>query len=191
MKKHLSVIVLVLAMLTMFTGVASAAPLASGNASLVNVTFVQGKGLVFTFQVSDHYSKAELDGKLHAVGGGDFDLSCQQVDENTVTCVVSKFTENSDVVVSWGGFTFWTHTPRTSICYGIWDWAPANPTPNSWVLYGSHCQEHEASAGDSFMWNNPVWGPSPYEFGPQSPNCFANNVSGDGYYYQSCPLSPL
>jgi hypothetical protein len=190
-KKHLLVIVMVLAMLAMFTGTAAAAPLASGSVSLVNVTFVQGKGMVFTFQVSGHYSKSDLQGTLHVVGGEDFSLSCEQVDANTVTCTISKVTENSDVVLSWGGFTFWTHTPRTSICYGIWDWAPPTPTSTSWVEYGSHCQEHEANAGDSFIWNNPFWGPSLYEFGPQSPSCFPSDVIGDGYYYPGCPNSPL
>src|SRR6266700_2215534 len=125
MKKHLIVIVVVFAMLAMFTGTAAAAPLTSGSVTLVSVIFVPGKGPVFTFHVSGHYSKEDLKGAVQVLGGKDFSLYCVQVDSDTVTCTVSKAAANHDVVVTWGGTTFSTHTPADPHlnCYGIWDWA--------------------------------------------------------------------
>ncbi len=187
MKKQLSVIALVLAMLAMFTGTAAAAPLASGSVTLVSVIFVAGKGPVFTFQVSGHYSKQDLKGAaVHVVGGEDFSLYCVQVDSDTVTCTVSKAAADHDIVVTWGGATFTAHTPADPHlnCYGIWDWTI---NEDAWMYYGRHCQRDAATFGNVIVWNNPVWGPSPYVFAPGSPSCFTNDVSGDGYYYPGCP----
>ena len=186
MKKHLMIIVIVLAMLAMFTGTVAAAPSASGSVTLVNVIFVLGKGPVFTFQVNGHYSKADLKGALHVVGGADFSLYCVQVDSDTVTCTVSKAAANHDVVVTWGGATFSAHTPADPHlnCYGIWDWS-ANE--DAWVLYGRHCQHDAANYGDLIVWDNPVWGSSPYLFEPGSLSCFADDVVGDAFYYSGCP----
>src|SRR5262245_61835193 len=143
MKKQLIVIIIILSMLAAFTGTAAAAPLASGSATLISVVFVPGKGPVFTFQVSGHYSNADLKGALHVVGGADYPLYCEQIDSVTVICTVSKQAAGKEVVLSWGGSTFWAFVPKapaprdtpstvpTQYCYSIWDYQEF--TNNEWT----------------------------------------------------------
>jgi hypothetical protein len=188
MKKKLTVIIIVFAMLAAFTGTAAAAPLSSGNVTLVSVVFVPGKGPVFTFHVSGEYSKADLKGLVHIPGGRDFALYCTQVDDTTVTCTTSKKAAGNEVTVSWAGVTFSASVPADPQlnCYPIYDWTP---TADAWMAYGRNCQRAEATYGDLIGWDNPEWGPSPYFFLPGSPNCFAEDIISDGYYFPICPPS--
>lgn len=183
MKKYLFTIIIILSMLAMFTGTVAAA----GNVKLVSVIFVPGKGPVFTFEVSGEYSNADLKGALHVVGGADFDLHCTQVDSSTVKCTSTKKAAGRDVVLSWGGATFWTFVPPDPelYCYGIYDWTP---TVDSWMLYGRNCQKSPAEYFDAIDWDNPEWGPSPYWFLPGSPGCFAEDIIMDAYYFPGCPF---
>ena len=71
-------------------GTVSAAPLASGTATLVGVDYIPGKSPVFTFSVNGHFSNSELNGSLHVEGGRDFALHCLQIDANTVKCTAPK-----------------------------------------------------------------------------------------------------
>lgn len=193
MKKLIVVMVVVLSMLMMFVGTVSAAPLASGTATLVSVEYVPGKGPVFTFEVSGKFSNAELKGFLHVDGGADFDLYCAQVDSTTVTCTVSKKTAGKRVSLSWGGSTYWTSVPNApESCYHVYDWNTPGPY-TSWVYYGSVCQEKPAQYGDFISWYNPGWGDTfDYEYLPQSPDgssCTTAPISGDAYYYPDCSTS--
>jgi len=43
-----------------------------------------------------------------------------------------------------------------------------------------------AAYGDSSEWDNPQWGPSTYEFLPESLTC-PFYQPGDEYYYADCP----
>jgi len=185
MKKHLFTFLVILSMLFMFAGTAAAAPLAAGTATLVGVEYVPGKGPVFTFSVSGKFSKADLKGALQVQGGANFNLHCTKVDDSTVKCTASKKVAGENVVLSWGGGTFWAHVPGApEFCYGIWDWAE---TEDAWTLYGSNCQSNRAAYGDTFEWDNPFWGPSPYEFLPESPKC-PWSQTGDAYYFPLCPF---
>ncbi len=198
MKKLIVVMIVVLSMLVMFVGTVSAAPFTSGTATLISVDYIPGKGPVFTFQVSGHFSNADLKGALHVEGGADFDLYCTQVDSSTVKCTVSKNAAGKRVSLSWGGSTFWTSVPNAPAesCYNVYDWNytgdPFGPFTN-WVNYGTVCQERPAKYGDSINWYNPVWGHNyDYDYLPQSPNdpsCTTAPVSGDAYYYPYCPPS--
>ncbi len=165
MKKYLVAILVVLSMMVMFTGTVAAAPLASGSATLVSVIYVPGKGPVFTFHMSGHFSKSDLKGALHVVRGADFPLYCQQIDSDTVTCTASKKAGGKNVTLSWGDSTFWTHVPEapaststsasTIYCNNIYDWEPV-ASPTSWVAFDQYCSDELAGYGDTLInWNNP------------------------------------
>jgi len=187
MKKYLITILALLSMLIIQVGAVAAAPMASGTIKLISVQYVAGKGPVFTFSVNGKFSRAELKGSLHAEGGADYDLHCTQVDESTVKCSTSAKVSGVNVAFSWGGSTFWAYVPAAPVfCYGIYDWAT---TVDAWTLYGSNCQDTRAEYGDSFAWDNPYWGPSRYEFMPESPVCVVlplSNQPGDAYYFPYC-----
>jgi len=192
MKKLIMVMIVVLSMLVMFVGTVSAAPLTSGTATLISVDYIPGKGPVFTFQVSGHFSNADLKGALHVEGGADFDLYCTQVDSSMVKCTVSKNAAGKRVSLSWGGSTFWTSVPNApaASCYNVYDWNTPAPY-TTWVNYGTVCQERPAQYGDVIGWYNPGWGATfPYEYLPQSPDdpsCTTAPISGDAYYFPICP----
>lgn len=189
MTKYISAFLLVLFLLVIPAPVA-AAPLSSNKtARLVSVVYVRNKGPVFTFAVNGKFSRAQLKGTLHVEGGADYRLHCTQVDKTTVKCSVSQKVSGVNVTLSWGGFTFWAYAPEAppgpKYCYSIYDWED-NP-PTVWVVYGTYCQNDPAEYGDLLHWNNPNWGPSTYEFMPQSPaSSFCNTVYEDAYYYQKC-----
>lgn len=191
MKKSLFTIFVVLAMLAMFVGTVSAAPLAAGTATLVSVVYVAGKGPVFTFEVSGEFSNAELNGALQVVGGASYNLYCTQIDKTTVKCTVSKKAAGKDVTLTWGGFKFSAFVPiAPEFCYNVYDWSLDGS--NTWVNYGSNCQERPANYGDVIEWYNQDWGETfPYEFLPESPDaltCLFPPVYEDAYYYPSCPF---
>ena len=194
MTKYISALLLVLLLLVM-PAPAAAAPVASDRtARLISAVYVPNKGPVFTFRVNGKFSKAQLKGRLHVVRGANHNLHCTQVDKTTVKCRVSQKVSGVDVVLSWGGFTFWTYAPEAppdpKYCYRIYDWED-NP-PTVWVVYGTQCQNDPAEYGDVLHWNNPKWGPSSYEFMPHSPSSsYCNDVSGNAYYYPVClPIGP-
>ena len=190
MKKQLTAIMLVLAMLTMFTRTAAAAPQMTGTAALAGVIYVPGKGPVFTFSVlSGKFSRSELKGFVHVEGGADYGLHCIQVDDSTVTCTTSKKTAGENVVVYWGGAIFWAQVPAApEFCYSVYDWSYPLSSSDHWVGYGSYCQDTPANYGNLVEWDNPVWGDSPYIFLPGSPACFTEDIWIDGYYFPGCPF---
>ena len=187
MKKALYTILFLLALLASLVGTAAAAPLTTKTATLVSVDYSTFKGPVFTFDVTGKFSRAELKGKLQVAGGGKYGLYCKQVDDDTVTCNSSKEVAEVNVTLFWGGLTFWAYVPGPSkFCYNIYDWNDEPAT--EWVNYGIYCQESEAQYGDSMLWDNPVFGPSLYEFLPESPDkdwCPFYRP-GDAYYYYHC-----
>ena len=186
MKKLLFTMLFLLAMLVSLVGTVAAAPLSSGNITLLSVEYVPGKGPVFTFSVSGHFSRSDLKGFVHVDGGADFDLSCTQVDESTVKCTTSKKVGGTNAAITWGGSTFWTSVPNApEYCYSVYDWDLGSP-PSEWVNYGTYCQETQAQYGDFIIWDNPSWGSWPYEFLPESPDSCSFYHPGDAYYFPAC-----
>jgi hypothetical protein len=182
MKKTLYVLLFVTAMLISLVGTASAAPMKSGTVTLAGVDYVPGKGPVFTFNVSGHFSKSELKGSLQVSGGADFDLHCTQVDDTTVKCTTSKKVAGANVMVTWGGSTFWTSVPgapdATEYCYNIYDY----DFNDVWQSFGTYCQESEAEYGDMITWFNPYYNHSyDYEFWWEGPE--GTDIIEDAYYY--------
>lgn len=197
MKRHLFVIVLVLAMLTMFTGTVLAAPMASGSVTLLSVVFVRGKGPVFTFEVSGDYTKSDLKGALHVVNGADYDLYCVQVDSHTVTCTAPKKAGGHDVTLSWGGHVFSAHTPSEPsprYCYSIWDWWDF--TNYEWTDFGPTCQNTPAQMGDLITYTVPDPNGSYeswvifYDVDVSGECTPAVPYDGPAYYYPVCPPVP-
>jgi len=191
MKKSVLVVLLVLSMLTVFTRPVAAAPRSAGTATLVSVVYVAGKGPVFTFEVSGSFSNEELNGDLFAVDGNHFPLYCSQIDSVTVKCTVSKKAAGKNVTLSWGGFKFSASVPvAQEFCYNIYDWSLDGS--NTWVNYGSKCQERPANYGDVIEWYNQDWGGTfLYEFLPESPDvltCSFPSVYEDAYYFPFCPF---
>lgn len=185
MKKYLITILALLAMLVIQVGTVAAAPVRAGTASLVLVQYVPGKGPVFTFSVTGKFSKSELKGSLQVEGGSNYGLYCTQVDSSTVKCNSSAKVSGVNAVLTWGGASFWANVPEAPVfCYKIYDWN--FPDVTAWQLYGTNCQETPANYGDLITWDNPAWGESPYLFLPGSSSCFAQDVSGDAYYYPFC-----
>ena len=183
MRKSLMALVVVFSMLVTFVGTAAAAPLTSGTTTLVSVEYIPGKGPVFTFSVNGEFSNSELNGSLHIEGGEDFDLHCSQVDSNTVKCTVSKKAAGKNVVLSWGGATFWTSVPvAPEYCYNVYDYDKSL----TWKNYGTNCQEKAAQYGDSILWHNP-------DFNDNLSHIFLKDLpcaklQGDAYYFPKCPL---
>jgi hypothetical protein len=194
-KKSLIALVLVFSMLVAFVGTVSAAPLASGTATLVSVDYIPGKGPVFTFLVSGKFSNSELKGSLHIENGEDFDLHCSQVDSTTVKCTVSKKAAGKHVALSWGGSTFWTSVPAApEHCYSVWDWWDF--TNYQWTDFGPHCQEQAAKAGDETTYTVPdptgsFDGWAVFIDQDVSGKCGGTvPYTGPAYYYPGCPFLP-
>jgi hypothetical protein len=107
MKKPLLALLLVFVLGVGFTGAASAAPAnAGGTVKLVSALHIPGAGVMFTFEVSGAYSKAGLQGSVTLPDGRIFDLYCNQVDDTTVKCSVTKAVAEQNVTVSFGGQQF-------------------------------------------------------------------------------------
>jgi hypothetical protein len=109
--KRFSIVLTVFSLVVALVSIA-AAPIAARNATLISVVFVNGKGMVFTFQVNGQLSKSELRGSVQVEGGGSYGLSCVQVDDSTVKCIAHQAVADSNVLVTWGGSSVWTHTPK-------------------------------------------------------------------------------
>lgn len=200
MQRLLYTALFLFAMLISLVGTAGAAPLASRSATLVNVMYTE-KGPVFTFDVSDKFSRSELNGSLEVQGGGKYGLYCTQVDEDTVACNTSKEVSGVNVSLSWGGFIFWTYVPEapssshspsgptspsgppssSQYCYTVYDFG----LENTWQSYGTTCQNSPAEYGDEIPWYSPDWDEE-YDavFAPMGPIC--SEIYEDAYYYPAC-----
>lgn len=189
--KRVSVILTVFSLLAALVSIA-AAPLASGTATLIGAGYVDGKGVVFTFQVDGKFSKSDLKGSVQVDGGGNYSLDCVQQDAETVKCTAPKAVAGNDVSVTWGGSIFWTHVAGIpddpQYCYSIYDWDLEVPT-SAWVDYGTYCQDAPAEYDDTILWYNPGWEAEfEYWFMPESPDqdwC-PYDRSGDAYYFPAC-----
>lgn len=185
-------ILVVLSMLLTFAGATSAAPLSSSALTLVSATAGMN-GTVFIFNVSGEFSKSELKGAVHVEGGDDYVIHCNQVDDETVRCT-APFKVQGNVVVTFGGSTFWTYIkPFTKYCYTVYDWNPPPPPFVDWVVAGTYCQRVPAESGQELLnWYNPAWGAAfDYVFLPESPTpcSFLTSptlVQEDAFYFTFC-----
>jgi hypothetical protein len=188
--KRVSAILTLFSLLAALVSIA-AAPSAAGTATLIGAGYVEGKGVVFTFHITGNVSRSDLRGSVSVDGAGNYGLDCVRVDSETVKCTAPKAVAGHNVVVTWGGSTFWTYVPPIpepkSYCYSIYDW-DAEPT-TEWVHYGTYCQDVPAAYDtDIIIWENPDWGLSIYQFLPESPDqedCLGKR-HGDAYYFPWC-----
>ena len=186
MKKILSTFFVLVALLAMTTGAAFA-----GSAlELVEVRNDEGVP-TFVFRVTGEFSQEELENGFVKVGGEDFPLYCAQQDEDTVVCHTSKAAAGNEVVVGFGGASFWDRVPEQGpgarYCYPVYDW-PITGQPDSWIFQGSSCGESEADNGDVIYFYSPYWANSYlYEYFGEGINWIFGDPStnpGSGYYYK-------
>lgn len=188
MKRIIFTVLMLTALLAMSTGIAFASSVLGMSVSN------GGGGPTFTFTVSGDFSK--LNGIVEVQGGDSFPLYCRQTDETTVVCHATKKITGENVVVTFGGSTFWASVPLPSIgqgsgnntpsCYNVYGWNNDffnNPT--DWVLAGTNCQNTPASYGDTIEF------PFANNFVPYNTYYFSNTGTiscgfseyGDAYYY--------
>ncbi len=154
--------------LVIFLTSLAAAPLAGSAISLVDVRNDAGGGVIFIFNVSGEFSKSELKGFVEVQGAdANYDLHCTQKDATTVHCTTSRKTGGQNVVVTFGGATFWAYVPEAGpqYCYNVWDWplfAFGNEgevlgAGSSYEIQTTHCQNSPAHYGDVVNIYNPVY----------------------------------
>jgi hypothetical protein len=113
--KKIKYVFVILAILAMLTDVA-AAPVVPGHSStaLIEVRNDPGGSVTFIFRVEGQLPKSQLKGTVHANGmNAIFPLSCVQKDQHTVHCTASRNAGGKNVVVTFGGASFWTDVPET------------------------------------------------------------------------------
>lgn len=197
MKNRFSNVLVILSLLLALVSVA-AAPKASGTATLIGAGYVEGKGVVFTFHIDGKFSESDLKGSVTFQGGGNYGLDCVKVDSETVKCTASKAVAGHDVIVTWGGSTFWTHvagipsksSETAQYCYGVWDFWTEEQIEAGWVDFGPVCQDEPAEEGDEFWYTVPE-GTYPEQEGSfESPTWFVNDPDacevpdhGPAYYW--------
>jgi len=177
--------------LVIFLTSLAAAPLAGSAISLVDVRNDAGGGVIFIFNVSGEFSRSELKGFVEVQGeDANYDLYCTQKDDTTVHCTTSRKTGGQNVVVTFGGATFWAYVPEvaalTQYCYNVWDWPIAFGNEGEisgaffpYEIQATHCQNSPANYGDIVNIYNPVWESSwDYEF---LPGCLG--VVDDAYWF--------
>lgn len=195
MKKFQFRLMVFLSLLAMLASVA-AAPMAGTALSLIEVRNDGGGGVIFVFRVTGDFSKSELKGWVQVQGGDGYGLHCNQVDDTTVQCTTTKKAGGYNVVVTFGGSTFWTFVPAarggsgpTQYCYGVYDLYSDPETESAyWGQFDTYCQDAPANFGDTLpSYYNPDYDDYyDYDFMPGSPSCF-DPVNEDAYYYPYCP----
>jgi hypothetical protein len=113
--KKMQFVLVALAVLAMVTSVA-AAPVVPGHGStaLIQVRNDPGGSVTFVFRVEGQLPKSQLHGAVHVNGeDANFPLSCVQKDDTTVQCTTSRNAGGKNVVVTFGGASFWTDVPET------------------------------------------------------------------------------
>lgn len=111
MKKYQFKVRLFLSVLAILTSMA-AAPMKGRVISLDQVRNDMHGGVTFIFSVSGHFSKPELKGIVQVQGeDANYKLYCSQVEKTKVRCTTSKKVGGKNVVVTFGGSSFWTRVP--------------------------------------------------------------------------------
>ncbi len=179
----------VLFSLLVFLTSLAAAPLAGSAISLVEVRTDPAGGVIFIFNVSGEFSNSELKGFVEVQSeDANYDLHCTQKDDTTVHCTTSRKTAGKNVVVTFGGTTFFTFVPETRpICYPVYDYGFDNPSV--WQLIGHNCQSESAQNGDMINFYNDYGWDQWYDYEYMDPSTLECVNFGAGYYYPFCPFS--
>ena len=176
--------------LVIFLTSLAAAPLAGSAISLVDVRNDVGGGVIFIFSVNGEFSKSELKGFVEVQGAdANYDLHCTQKDATTVHCTTSRKTGGHNVVVTFGGATFWAYVPEaaTLYCYPVYDYVYSNFL--EWQLIGNNCQSSPAQNGDIINFYNDYGWDQWYDYEYMDPSTLECVNFGAGYYYPFCPFS--
>ncbi len=142
MNKKVFFALAILSILAM-TFASAAAP--AKTATYAGAQFIQGKGLVLTFNVSGNFSAGELKGSIYVYGEKSYQMNCYYKDntDNTVLgCVAPdklKMFAGKGAVARFGDFGFYITIPDTGfycngseIFYAIGRVTLANGTVDNW-----------------------------------------------------------
>jgi hypothetical protein len=112
MKKHLSVLLVVLAVTAIFTTTVLAAPVNGKSVSLLSVEYQEG-GIVLKFETSG-LTQADLNNATFEAVSNYQDIYCTFVDgTTTVRCTVAKsLAGKGGFKVTLAGFIFWDDLPK-------------------------------------------------------------------------------
>lgn len=174
-------------LLAMLASIA-AAPMSGAVITLIEVRNDGGGNVIFVFRVSGGVSNSDLhNGWVQAQGGDGYGLHCNQVDEETIQCTTSRKAGGQNVIVTFGGSTFWAFVPEarggtrgpTQYCYGLFEIEEMEEESYYWVEIGTHCQDEPAQYDDTWEY---------YIFLPDSEEteCPADNSVNEDAYYHYC-----
>jgi hypothetical protein len=209
MKRHLSVLLAFISVLTLLftaaasSGVGSQAPTKNvGVATLMVTRFVYHKGYTFVFQLSGPFKPEDLVGYVD-ISGTRFPLGCnlKQVLSTTET-TSNRAVCTASVSKRFAGRTAWVllatsgayaviPEPDTTSCYPVYDW---NQGKDDWEQFADYCADAMPTEGMAIRMYNPHWqGTFTYIYQYSAP-CVANKGRGfyfgitDGSYYSIlCP----
>lgn len=186
--KKMQYVGLLLSLFAMLVSIA-AAPLAGTAIALIEVRNDPGGNIIFVFRVDGEFSKSELKGFVQVQGGdANYTMHCNQVETDRVNCTVSRKAGGKNVIVTFGGATFWASVPeerlpaapQSKYCYNVWD--SVRPSEEGYEIQTTHCQDSPANYGDLEYIYNPVWEATrPYDF---LAGCGVRYV--DVAYYYKC-----
>ena len=195
MKNYLRIVSMIVAVVIVSLGIVVVPVAAKGPRSitLINVSFIQGKGYVFKFNVNGDFRAKELQGAVY-LSGHRYNLDCHSTDSGDLNCVAGgglpQFAGRT-VQGAVGGFAFSAvlpvpvvvTSPSTTYCFGVFDY----DQDYVWGEVGDHCQD-SSSPDDSIEFYNPVWNSSftyyHYDDGSEVKCSFPPAPSwGEGYYY--------
>lgn len=116
MKKHLSIVFVMLVVMAIFTSTAFAAPAANASISLKSVTF-NGSGVVLKFSTSG-LTKKDLNDNFFKIASNSYNMECSFIDETTdVRCLVSKDLSSlagESFIAGLHGFLFYGNVPQAA-----------------------------------------------------------------------------
>jgi hypothetical protein len=115
-KKHLSILVIVLAVMAICASSVSAAPAETKSVSLVSVEY-GNSGIVLKFETSG-LKRADLKDAAFYAASNHQPIHCNFVDDTSVVrCVVSTaLAGQGDFHVTLAGFGFWDTLPKSTDC---------------------------------------------------------------------------
>ena len=140
MKNKLFLLLSLISIMAMLVGTA-ANPLESRSISLAEVRFVQGKGVVFLFDITGKFTKSDLDTAYAYAGGNSLDVHCViKKGQDQIACTVHAINQyaGQSVLIGLLGQGFWATVPYK--CLGFSVVFPFEPTSTyiyAWSWFGS------------------------------------------------------
>lgn len=196
----------ILSLLAMFVSVA-ANPMDGKAIELLEVRNDADGGVIFVFHVEGKFTRSELEGWVDVQGGDSYKIYCNQVSADTVQCSTSRKTGDHNVMLTFGGATFWDKVPEkissgssgcSGLTYHAYDWNDYFLSDSTyWNSFFDFCSDTVPNDGDilssnewSKLWNETTYYDYKYySNGVDNAYCGWANA-GPGFYYDdnyACP----